>query len=75
MEKANLRADYLHHLSRGAFDSESLKSIATYADGLSFAQLRESYILAAQLVMSHALMSGLSICGLGCTLLVVEWRL
>jgi hypothetical protein len=44
-----LCVDYLHQLSRGEFDTESLKSIADEAEGLSFAQLRESYILAGQL--------------------------
>lgn len=45
----DLCADYLRQLSRGAFDPESLKTIAGDAVGLSFAQLRESYILAGQL--------------------------
>ena len=45
----DLCADYLHHLSRGAFAPESLNAIAGEAEGLSFAQLRECYILAGQL--------------------------
>ena len=45
----DLFAGYLCHLSRGLFDSASLKSISSEAEGLSFAQLRESYILAGQL--------------------------
>jgi hypothetical protein len=44
-----LAAHYLRHLSRGAFDLPSLRSITGEATGLSFAQLRESYILAGQL--------------------------
>ncbi len=72
LPERNLCADYLHQLSRGTFDSESLKSIAADADGLSFAQLRESYILAAQLAYescSHVriehLRSGLHLVGRG----------
>jgi hypothetical protein len=67
-----LCAGYLHHLSRGALDPTSLKSIACEAEGLSFAQLRESYILAGQLayetcsqVRIEHLRSGLRIVGRG----------
>lgn len=45
----DLCANYLRHLSRGAFDTASLTRIATEADGLSFAQVREGFILAGQL--------------------------
>lgn len=44
-----LCTEYLCRLSRGSFDRQSLKTVAEEADGLSFAQLRESYILAGQL--------------------------
>jgi SpoVK/Ycf46/Vps4 family AAA+-type ATPase len=46
---SDLRADYLHRLTRGTFGNEALKAVAAMSDGLSFAQLRESYILAGQL--------------------------
>lgn len=45
----DLCAGYLHRLSRGVFDPASLESISSDAEGLSFAQLREGYILAGQL--------------------------
>lgn len=44
-----LCASYLDRLSRNTFDTDTLKSVAEEAEGLSFAQLRESYILAGQL--------------------------
>lgn len=47
----DLSADYLRHLSRGAFDPESLETITGEAEGLSFAQLRESYIFAGHLTI------------------------
>lgn len=46
---AQLRARYLCSLGRGALPSDGLEEIAATSDGLSFAQLRESYILAGQL--------------------------
>jgi len=49
----DLCVDYLHRLGRGEFDTESLKSIAAEAEGLSFAQLREGYILAGQLAFDR----------------------
>jgi len=52
----DLCVGYLHRLSRGELDPASLKSVACDAEGLSFAQLRESYILAGQLAYeSHSL--------------------
>ncbi len=45
----DLCADYFRQIGRGTFDPASLTSIAREAEGLSFAQLRESYILAGQL--------------------------
>lgn len=47
----DLCAGYLHHLSRGAFNAALLERVAGEAEGLSFAQLRESYILAGQLAL------------------------
>ena len=44
-----LCAEYLYHLSRGVLDPESLKAIVEEAEGMSFAQIREGYILAGQL--------------------------
>jgi hypothetical protein len=44
-----LCAHYLYRLSRGTLGPEELRSAVLEADGLSFAQLRESYILAGQL--------------------------
>ncbi len=49
---SDLRADYLHRLTRGTFDNEAMKAVAAMSDGLSFAQLRESYILAGQLAFA-----------------------
>lgn len=48
---SDLRAEYLRRLTREAFSDEALKTVAAISDGLSFAQLRESYILAGQLAI------------------------
>ena len=48
----DLREDYLHRLTRGTIGNEALKAVAAKSDGLSFAQLRESYILAGQLAFA-----------------------
>lgn len=45
----DLCTDYFCRLSHGSIEPELLKHLARDADGFSFAQLRESYILAAQL--------------------------
>lgn len=45
----DLCVEYLHQIGRGTIDPVSLTSLAGEAAGLSFAQLRESYILAGQL--------------------------
>jgi ATP-dependent 26S proteasome regulatory subunit len=69
-----LCASYLDRLSREAFDTASLASIAGEAEGLSFAQLREAYIFAGQLAYdscSHVgiehLRAGLKFVGHGTT--------
>jgi ATP-dependent 26S proteasome regulatory subunit len=49
-----LCAEYLDRLSRSAFNGESPASIVAEAVGLSFAQLRESYILAGQCAYDHS---------------------
>jgi hypothetical protein len=46
-----LCADYLLRLSRGTIGKEELHNAVLEVDGLSFAQLRESYILAGQLAL------------------------
>ncbi len=43
-----LRAQYIQQLAGGSIDELSLKTIARESDRLSFAQLREAYILAGQ---------------------------
>ncbi len=50
-----LCVDYLHRLSRGTLGKEGLHAAVLEADGFSFAQLRESYILAGHLAFdSHS---------------------
>jgi len=44
-----LCADYLYRLSRGRLNVQELRGAVLEADGLSFAQLRESYIIAGKL--------------------------
>jgi cell division protease FtsH len=44
-----LRQEYLHQLSLSSLSEQSLRVAAHEAEGFSFAQLRESYILAGQL--------------------------
>lgn len=44
-----LCVDYLHRLTRGRLGMDELRSAAPEADGFSFAQLRESYIMAGQI--------------------------
>ena len=46
---ADLRVHYLHRLTRGKLTVQELRSAALEADEFSFAQLRESYIMAGQL--------------------------
>lgn len=49
-----LCVEYLHRLTRGRMTLQELRSVVLQADGFSFAQLRESYILAGQLAFdSH----------------------
>ena len=67
-----LCVDYFNHLSRGSMEPELLAGLAIDADGLSFAQLRESYILAGQFayesgsgVRIEHLRSGLRLVGRG----------
>jgi hypothetical protein len=43
-----LRREYLRRLTNGALDEDSLVLVAREADRLSFAQIREAYILAGQ---------------------------
>ena len=43
-----LRGQYIQKLARGTIDEHSLETIARESDRLSFAQLREAYILAGQ---------------------------
>ena len=45
---ASLRQEYLAKVTRGAMQTEALDSAVALSDGFSFAQLRESYILAGQ---------------------------
>jgi len=45
----DLSAYYLHRLSRGRLKVQELRSAAPEADEFSFAQLRESYIMAGSL--------------------------
>ena len=45
----DLRTGYLHRLTRGRLTVQELGSAVLESDGFSFAQLRESYIMAGQL--------------------------
>jgi ATP-dependent 26S proteasome regulatory subunit len=45
----DLRADYLHLLTQGRLTVQELRPVALASDGFSFAQLRDSYIMAGQL--------------------------
>jgi ATPase family associated with various cellular activities (AAA)/Ankyrin repeats (many copies)/Ankyrin repeats (3 copies) len=45
----DLRAGYLHLLTRGRLTLQELRAAVLESDGFSFAQLRESYIIAGQL--------------------------
>jgi hypothetical protein len=45
----DLCVDYLHRLTRGRLGMDELRTAALESDGFSFAQLRESYIMAGQL--------------------------
>jgi SpoVK/Ycf46/Vps4 family AAA+-type ATPase len=50
---ASLRQEYLSRLSARSLDEETLARAASEADGFSFAQLREGYILAGQLAFGR----------------------
>lgn len=50
---ASLRHEYFRRLSVRPFDEETLARAASEADGFSFAQLREGYILAGQLAFGR----------------------
>ena len=50
---ASLRHEYLRRLSARSLDEETLARAASEADGFSFAQLREGYILAGQLAFGR----------------------
>jgi ATPase family associated with various cellular activities (AAA) len=49
----DLRREYLHRLSRGALDAETLTLVGTQTDGFSFAQVREAYIVGGQLAFQR----------------------
>lgn len=48
-----LRADYLARLGNRTLDHETIEWAAKHSDGFSFAQVRESYILAGQLAFER----------------------
>ena len=54
-----LRRIYLERLTGGALDTAAIAEAATHADRLSFAQIREAYILAGQMTFARAGQIGL----------------
>jgi SpoVK/Ycf46/Vps4 family AAA+-type ATPase len=56
---SDLRGDYLRRLTRGGLTVQELRSAVLGSDGFSFAQLRESYIMAGQLAFGSQLRIGM----------------